>query len=197
MSFSSTFSALCIKFNASTWLILYIYFITCAQKCSYNLKIDKATCVEQNISAMNVPDTIFTKIKWYYIIFYVSANWYLKLLFIRCVLFNIIFYACPSWHLIFIDYYMTFFISHVISARNVRWVEGWYGMWYENCHIITYLSYTSMRLSSYLWELILIQLHFLYNNTRWFNLWFINKGNNKITELRTILTKGKSELISM
>jgi hypothetical protein len=27
MSFSTTFSALCIKFNASTWLIVYIYFI--------------------------------------------------------------------------------------------------------------------------------------------------------------------------
>lgn len=30
MSFSTTFSALCIKFNASTWLIVYIY----VQKCS-------------------------------------------------------------------------------------------------------------------------------------------------------------------
>jgi hypothetical protein len=28
MFFSTTFSALCIKFNASTWLIVYIYFIT-------------------------------------------------------------------------------------------------------------------------------------------------------------------------
>ena len=31
-SFSTTFSALCI--NASTWLIVYIYFITYVQKCS-------------------------------------------------------------------------------------------------------------------------------------------------------------------
>jgi hypothetical protein len=32
MSFSTTFSALCI--NASTWLIVYIYFITYVQKCT-------------------------------------------------------------------------------------------------------------------------------------------------------------------
>jgi hypothetical protein len=27
------------------------------------------------------------------------------------------------------------------NARGLIWVEGWYGMWYEKCHIITYLSY--------------------------------------------------------
>jgi hypothetical protein len=117
---------------------------------------------------------------------------------------------------IFIDYYMAFVISHVISTRDAHisqgliWVEGWYGMWYEKWHIITYLSYTSMRLSSYLWELIifrnsiawfgiwcnnviiylrfyyvfrdiiLIQLHFLYNNTRWFNIWFIKECHHSL-----------------
>ena len=40
------------------------------------------------------------------------------------------------------------------QSRGLIWVEDWYGMWYEKCHIITYLSYTSMRLSSYLSELI-------------------------------------------
>jgi hypothetical protein len=39
MSFSTTFSALCIKFNASTWLIVYIYFITYVQKCRNAVKI--------------------------------------------------------------------------------------------------------------------------------------------------------------
>jgi hypothetical protein len=43
------------------------------------------------------------------------------------------------------------------NPRGLIWVEGWCGMWYEKCHIITYLSYTSMRLSSYLWELIVFR----------------------------------------
>ena len=54
------------------------------------------------------------------------------------------------------DYYMAIFISYPISTRDThispraRWptgpradmsVSGWYGVWYENCHIIIYLSY--------------------------------------------------------
>ena len=47
------------------------------------------------------------------------------------------------------DYYMAIFISYPISSRDThvspsaegRRVEGWYGVWYENCHIIIYLSY--------------------------------------------------------
>ena len=27
------------------------------------------------------------------------------------------------------------------KVRGLIWVEGWYGVWYENCHIIIYLSY--------------------------------------------------------
>ena len=27
------------------------------------------------------------------------------------------------------------------KARGLIWVEGWYGVWHENCHIIIYLSY--------------------------------------------------------
>jgi hypothetical protein len=37
---------------------------------------------------------------------------------------------------------MAIFVSHPISTRDFG-VSGWYGVWYENCHIITYLSYTS------------------------------------------------------
>jgi hypothetical protein len=29
-----------------------------------------------------------------------------------------------------------------LSALGLIWVEGWYGMSYEKCHIIIYLSYT-------------------------------------------------------
>ena len=46
------------------------------------------------------------------------------------------------------DYYMAIFISNPISTRDTHispWadmgVSGWYGVWYENCHIIIYLSY--------------------------------------------------------
>jgi hypothetical protein len=56
-------------------------------------------------------------------------------------------------------YYMLIFISHPISTRDAHIsqradgpsdnidISGWYGEWNEKCHIITYLSYTSMRLS--------------------------------------------------
>ena len=48
------------------------------------------------------------------------------------------------------DYCMAIFISYPISTQDTHispWaegqirVEGWYGVWYENCHIIIYLSY--------------------------------------------------------
>jgi hypothetical protein len=55
------------------------------------------------------------------------------------------------------------------KARGLIWVEGRYGMWYEKCHIIAYLSYTSMRLSSYLWELIVFRNGF--NHVGWFGIW--------------------------
>jgi hypothetical protein len=58
-------------------------------------------------------------------------------------------------------------------------VSGWYDMWYEKCHIITYLSYTSMRLCSYLWELIV--LYYIYIISMFFHFrlvlityWFIS-----------------------
>ena len=55
-------------------------------------------------------------------------------------------------HLINRGYYMAIFISYPMStqdpisarglkARGLIWVKGWYGVWYENCHIIIYLSY--------------------------------------------------------
>ena len=51
------------------------------------------------------------------------------------------------------DYYMAIFISYPIPTRDTlisprafspradMGVLGWYGVWYENCHIIIYLSY--------------------------------------------------------
>jgi hypothetical protein len=110
------------------------------------------------------------------------------------------------WHF---SYHMSYQHETPILARGLIWVEGWYCMWYEKYHIITYLSYTSMSLSSYFWELIvfrnhvawfgigcnivilylcfyymyletiLIQLHLLYN-TRWFNLWFIKECHHSL-----------------
>jgi len=54
-----------------------------------------------------------------------------------------------SNYMIIIDYYMAFFISHVISTRDAHISpRGWYGMWDEKYHIINYLSYTSMHLFS-------------------------------------------------
>jgi hypothetical protein len=64
------------------------------------------------------------------------------------------------------------------KARGLIWVEGWYSMWYEKCHIITYLSYNSMRLSSYVWELIVFRNGF--NHVGWFGIW----RNNVILYLR-------------
>ena len=81
------------------------------------------------------------------------------------------------WHF---SYHMSYqpespILAQGPKARGVIWVEGWYGMWYEKCHIITYLSYTTMRLSSYLWELIVFR-----NHVAWFGIWC----NNVILYLR-------------
>jgi hypothetical protein len=68
---------------------------------------------------------------------------------------------------ILIEYYMAFFIWHGISTRNAHisprahMGRGLIWLWYEKCHIITYLSYTSMRLSWYLWQLIVFRNHSL------------------------------------
>ena len=81
------------------------------------------------------------------------------------------------WHF---SYHMSYqpetpILPHGPKARELIWVEGWYGMWHEKCHIITYLSYTSMRLSSYLWELIVFR-----NHVASFGIWC----NNVILYLR-------------
>ena len=49
--------------------------------------------------------------------------------------------ACSIIHR---DYHMAIFISYPISTRDTHIspkAVGWYGVWYENCHIIIYLSY--------------------------------------------------------
>jgi hypothetical protein len=81
------------------------------------------------------------------------------------------------WHF---SYHMSYqpetpILAQGPETRGLIWVEGWYGMWYEKCHIITYLSYTSMRLSSFLWELIVFR-----NHVAWFGIWC----NNVILYLR-------------
>jgi hypothetical protein len=65
--------------------------------------------------------------------------------------------------IIIIDYYMVFFISHVISTL------------YAHISPRTDLSYTSMYLSSYLWELMVFMA--------WFGIWC----NNVILYLRFYL----------
>ena len=37
------------------------------------------------------------------------------------------------WHF---SYHMPYQPETTILARALIWVEGWYGMWYEKCHII-------------------------------------------------------------
>ena len=59
MSFSTTFSALCI--NASTWIIVFLYLHMCRNAVKIKIKKIKRHA-KKNISVMNVPDTILTKI---------------------------------------------------------------------------------------------------------------------------------------
>ena len=93
-----------------------------------------------------------------------------------------------------IDYYMAFVISHVISTRDTHIIpspraEGggptanmgrgliWHVKWkmpYHNLFII----YTSMRLSSYLWELVVFRNHVQsmdinIRHLRFFTIYFI------------------------
>ena len=61
--------------------------------------------------------------------------------------------SAKSYNLININYYMAIFMSYPISIRDTHisprafspradmGVSGWYGVWYENSHIINYLSY--------------------------------------------------------
>ena len=37
------------------------------------------------------------------------------------------------------------------KARGLIWVDGWYGVWYENCHIVIYLSYIFFLTSLPIW----------------------------------------------
>ena len=62
MSFSTTFSAPCIKFNASTWIIVFLYLHMCRNAVKIKIKKIKRHA-KKNISVMNVPVTILTKIK--------------------------------------------------------------------------------------------------------------------------------------
>jgi hypothetical protein len=84
---------------------------------------------------------------------------------------------------------MIYITPHVVHVCVSKWRE-WHSIlliiltvihWHLTvigclkCHIITYLAYTSMRLSSYLWDLIVFR-----NNVAWFGIWC----NNVILYLR-------------
>ena len=47
-----------------------------------------------------------------------------------------------SRHMWYIEiFYLAIFISYPLSTSHPYQPEGWYGVWYENCHIIIYSSY--------------------------------------------------------
>ena len=59
---------------------------------------------------------------------------------------------------IYRDYYMTIFMPYPISTQNTHisprtdmGVSGWYGVWYENYHIVIYLSYIFLLTSLPIW----------------------------------------------
>jgi hypothetical protein len=63
------------------------------------------------------------------------------------------------WHDILIDYYMAFFIWYGISTRDAhispraKMARGLIWLWYEKCHIITYLPYNGkQRMMTLLYE---------------------------------------------
>ena len=43
------------------------------------------------------------------------------------------------WHFSYHTPYQP--VTPISAAQGLKWVEGWYGVWYEKCHIIIYLSY--------------------------------------------------------
>ena len=69
------------------------------------------------------------------------------------------------------DYHMAIFISYPISTRDTHIsprAEGpradmgnsdWYGVWYENCHIIIYLSYFFFFWQVWLFDLFVLRFY--------------------------------------
>jgi hypothetical protein len=76
-------------------------------------------------------------------------------------------------HNLFIIYFNASFFIFVRADRFQKPCSLIWDM-IQKCHIIsTFLVYVFR-------DIILIQLHFLYNNTRWFNHWFIKECHHSL-----------------
>jgi hypothetical protein len=77
----------------------------------------------------------------------------------------------PYHNLVILYFKASFFIF----VRAVRFQKPCSWIWdMMQCHIIsTFILYVFR-------DIILIQLHFLYSNTRWFNLWFIKECHHSL-----------------
>ena len=77
------------------------------------------------------------------------------------------------YHNLFIIYFNASFFIYVRAGRFQK-PCSWIWDMMQWCHIIsTFLLYV-------LRDIILIQLHFIYNNTRWFNFWFIKECHHSL-----------------
>ena len=85
---------------------------------------------------------------------------------------------------IIIGYHILIFLSHPISTRDTHisqraegprtnmGISGWYGVWYENWHVITYLWYTSNFIKRHKKKRMLFWWNFLMLPTnKWQKYW--------------------------
>ena len=134
--------------------VLTVKTIYMIQSCDLKLTFDKSVLKKSRWKVQNVPLIVSLDMllhKKLLLKLFINNKWF------TLKFFKLLWNKKNCWLLrywIYRDYYI-YDIFRIIShinlllpyqpeggkARGLKWVEGWFGVWYEKCPIIIYLSY--------------------------------------------------------